>query len=270
MVEVIKTTNGVVNPTLDLQFTVGLPSNPLGSGITATTLGDQDGILQFSVKLLPGATYSVCETNVPAGFSSLWTIGGNVISPYNPDQSQVPPQDLGNRCYDFTVQSGQTLTIEVDNTRPGGAPRTIGYWKNWNLCTGGGQAANAARNGGAANGFFLMEDLLPQLVGDFNITTCTQGVKVLDKRDQQGRKKADDAAYELAAQLFAARLNMAAGAETCSAIETAIVNGQSLLDAINFTGSGNYLGPKSNSPNRATAISLASQLDVYNNGNLCQ
>ena len=63
---------------------------------------------------------------------------------------------------------------------------------------------------------------------------------------------------------------MAAGAETCSAIETAIVNGQSLLDAINFTGSGNYLGPKSNSPNRATAISLASQLDVYNNGNLCQ
>ena len=30
----------------------------------------------------------------------------------------------------------------------GGEPRTIGYWKNWNRCTGGNQAAVAEANGG--------------------------------------------------------------------------------------------------------------------------
>ena len=46
--------------------------------------------------------------------------------------------------------------FEVDNSHPGGDPRTIGYWKNWNRCTSGNQAAVAERNGGAAEGFFLV------------------------------------------------------------------------------------------------------------------
>ena len=97
---------------------------------------------------------------------------------------------------------------------PGGDPRTIGYWKNWNRCTGGNQAATAQKNGGAAAGFFLVEDLLPQRIGDFTVTSCQQAVKLLSKQDQAGKSKSSDAAYELGAQLLAARFNLAAGAET--------------------------------------------------------
>jgi hypothetical protein len=201
----------------------------------------------------------------------------NIVTPYNPDASptDVPAQDLGIRCFNFTVEPGETKTFEVHNDFPGGDPRTIGYWKNWNRCTGGGQAANADRNGGAANGFFLVEDLLPQLIGDFNVTTCAQAVKILSKQDQTGKNRANDAAYELAAQLLAAQLNLAAGAETCPAVQTAVVNGQSLLanNPINFTGSGSYLPSSVKTATlkalRTQALGLAATLDRYNNGNLC-
>jgi hypothetical protein len=45
------------------------------------------------------------------------------------------------------------------------------------------------------------------------------------------------------------------------------VNGQNLLDAINFNGTGSYL--TKSSAQRTLAISLASTLDKYNNGKLC-
>jgi hypothetical protein len=235
-------------------------------------MGDADGVLVFVTNLVPGTTYAMCEQNVPAGFSSRWKLDGVLVTAYNPNAVDSPPQDLGNRCYDFTVQPGQTRSFDVDNSRPGGEPRTIGYWKNWNRCTGGGQAKNADRNGGKATGFYLVEDLLPQLIGDFNVTTCQQAVKILSKQDQAGKSKSSDAAYELAAQLLAARFDLGAGAETCSAVQTNVVDGQALLDLINFTGSGDYLGSKVKGALltlRKQALVIATNLDSYNNGNLC-
>ena len=264
-----KTTNGVVDPTKDIVFRLtgqGLPS----AGITRSTFADQDGVLDFGTgNLIPTQIYTICETPVPAGFTSFWKLDGVIVTPYNPDASETPPEDLGTRCYDFTVTPGQARAFEVDNSRPGGDQRTIGYWKNWNRCTGGNQAAVAAKNGGAAAGFFLVEDLLPQLVGDFSVTSCQQAVKLLSKQDQNGKNKASDAAYELGAQLLAARFNLAAGAETCLPAQQAVLDGQTLLDQINFSGSGDYLGSKSKDPRRAQALSFAATLDRYNNGNLC-
>jgi CSLREA domain-containing protein len=268
-ITVTKTVNGVVNPGIDLQFALSRS----GVGLeTLSTMGDADGVLVFVTKLVPGTTYTMCEQNVPAGFSSRWKLEGVLVTPYNPNAVDSPPQDLGNRCYDFTVQPGQTRSFDVDNSRPGGEPRTIGYWKNWNRCTGGGQAKNADRNGGKATGFYLVEDLLPQLIGDFNVTTCQQAVKILSKQDQAGKSKSSDAAYELAAQLLAARFDLGAGAETCSAVQTNLVDGQALLDLINFTGSGDYLGSKVKGALltlRKQALVIATNLDSYNNGNLC-
>ena len=167
------------------------------------------------------------------------------MTPYNPDASKTPPEDLGVRCYGFSVSPGQTRAFEVDNSRPGGEPRTIGYWKNWNRCTGGNQSATAQKNGGAAAGFFLVEDLLPQTIGDLSLTSCDQAVKLLAKQDASGRSRSSDAAYGLGAQLLAAGLNLGAGAERCSAVQQVVLDGQTLLDAINFTGVGDYLGSKS-------------------------
>jgi hypothetical protein len=265
-VTVKKTTDGVVNSTKSIDFKLtgaGLPSG----GVTLNTFGDQDGVLDFGYALVPGSQYTVCENPVPAGFTSLWKLDGTIVTPYNPNASDSPPQDLGVRCYNFSASTSQTRAFEIDNSHPGGDPRTIGYWKNWNKCTGGKQATTAAKNGGAAAGVFIVEDLLPQLIGDFNVTTCQQAVKVLSKQDQGGTNRAKDAAYELAAQFLAAKLNLAAGAETCAAVETAVTNGQALLDQINFTGSGTYLDKSST--NRTKALNLAATLDRYNNGNLC-
>ena len=133
--------------------------------------------------------------------------------------------------------------------------------------------AVADKNGGANTGFFLVEDLLPQQIGDFNVTLCTQAVRILSKQEQSGKSKANDAAFELAAQLLAAKLNLAAGGETCTAVQTAVTKGQAMLanDPINFTGSGDYLGPKVKGATltlRNQALSLATTLDRYNNGNL--
>ena len=268
-VTLLKTTNGVVDPSKDITFRLTGPGLP-SAGISRSTFADQDGVLDFgSGNLIPSQTYTICETPVPAGFTSFWKLDGVVVTPYNPDASLIPPEDLGTRCYDFTVTPGQARAFEVDNSRPGGDPRTIGYWKNWNRCTGGNQAATAQKNGGAAAGFFLVEDLLPQLVGDFSVTSCKQAVKLLSKQDQNGKNKSSDAAYELGAQLLAARFNLAAGAETCVAVQQAVLDGQTLLDQINFSGSGDYLGSKSKDPRRAKALSLATTLDRYNNGNLC-
>jgi uncharacterized repeat protein (TIGR01451 family) len=261
-----KTTNGVVDPSKDILFVLtgaGLPT----AGLLRSTSGDQDGVLEWP-NLLP-AQYTVCETPVPAGFTSFWKLDAAVVTPYNPDAAQTPPEDLGARCYDFSLAAGQERAFEVDNSRPGGDPRTIGYWKNWNRCTSGNQAATAQKNGGAAAGFFLIDDLLPQLVGDFSVTSCSHAVSLLSKQDKNGKNKGSDAAYELGAQLLAARFNLAAGAETCLQVQQAVLDSQTLLDGINFTGSNDYLGSKSKDPKRSQALALAASIDRYNNGNLC-
>jgi len=217
---------------------------------------------------VPG-TYRLCEINMPAGWAATWSLNGSGITPVNPDL----PQDLGRRCYQFTLDPGEVATFSINNFYPLGNPRTIGYWKNWNRCTSGNQAETADKNGGPSNGFYLVEDLLPVLVGDLNlnVTDCARAVMILDKRDiSSGDKRANDAAYGLAAQYLAAQLNVGADAVQCTELNVALAAAQELLDSINFTATGGYLGPRT--PDKATrsdALSLAATLDSYNNGSLC-
>ena len=100
---------------------------------------------------------------------------------------------------------------------------------------------------------------------------CVEAVRILDKSDAKtGKKAASDAAYELATALLAARLNFAAGAETCAAAQNAATAGQALLVQIKFTGTGTYLTSKvGNQTLRSQALALATTLDQYNNGNVC-
>ena len=63
--------------------------------------------------------------------------------------------------------------------------------------------------------------------------------------------------------------NLAAGAETCLQVQQAVLDSQTLLDGINFTGSNDYLGSKSKDPKRSQALALAASIDRYNNGSLC-
>jgi hypothetical protein len=282
-------------------------------------LNKANGTLNFgNYNLNPAKTYTFCETNAPAGWASLWTYNGLPISPYNPDRfptSGFPNgQDLGNRCFDFgagtsyAIPEGGTITFQVDNRFPGGEPRTIGFWKNWNTCTGGQQQYTATKNAGyigsptdpaaslarVAAGYFLLDDVLnpPGIkIGNFQIpaatatasrtingktvtkTGCQIAVDLLGKSNWFTNKNmASDAAYGLAAQLIAAKANLTAGAKTCSALTTAVTAADNLLAGLNFDGTGDYLGSKvkgSLLTTRSNAISLADTLDKYNNGLLC-
>jgi uncharacterized repeat protein (TIGR01451 family) len=292
-VSVLKLTNGTINAAMIWSFSLYTgPHATSNSAFLGTPLandstsGKVNGILTFSnYNLNPNLTYTICEREAPAGWSSLWKVDTNgdgvadtTITPYNPNRFDPPPSDIGNRCFDlgagtpYAIPAGGKLAFEVNNTRPGGEPRTIGFWKNWNRCTGGNQAAVAAANGGPDAGWYILENLLPQTIGDMTVDTCLKGVRLLGSLDLSGRNKANDAAYNLASQLLAAQLNEDAGAEWCPVAAAAVLDGQALLDQINFAGSGDYLGPKVKGAllaKRNQALQLANTLDQYNNGNIC-
>jgi hypothetical protein len=283
--KLVKTTNGAVNSSKDWSFTLSIDGIPTYS---QSTLNDGDGILFDNVgPLSASSTYTICETNIPAGFTAVWKVDANgdgiaelIVPAYNPDF----PLDEGKRCVDFGAGTAYplpvgntgitcTLVIEVDNSYPGGDPRTPGYWKNWNRCTSGGQADNADRNGGADEGYWLLDDILnsPGIAWcDFVLDggDCETAILILDQRDvDSGKKRANDAAYTLAMHLLAAQLNFAAGAETCPEATDAALAAEQLLCDLGFDGTGSYLRPKDHEYQEA--LDLAQTLDSYNNGCLC-
>jgi hypothetical protein len=286
MVDVIKLTEGVENPNLMWKFTLQGPGVNV-MDLTPPTLVD------FNMsKLIPGEIYTLCETMIPSGWTLEWWLDKNgngqidgeppdELLPFIGDRNLAGLNEIwdpewmvfeasnDNRCIDFTVEAGETVHYIIDNQFPGGEPRTIGYWKNWNTCSGGDQALTAAANGGSAAGFFILDDVLPQSVGGLIIDNCTDGRLILDKRQLDGkhRKVASDAAYGLAAQLLAAKANFTVGAETCPAATDAAQAADALLMSIGFDGTGTYL--KGKDPLRQTANNLAGTLDDYNNGTLC-
>ncbi|GAA4295300.1 T9SS type A sorting domain-containing protein [Nibribacter koreensis] len=222
-VELQKLTDGVVDNTKDWTFTLSEGNTLLAS---ATTLNDADGILFDGLTLSKDKTYTICETNVGAGFAV-------VIQYYDANGvlQEVPwfdPQTVngggdfnqgeavGNYCFYIgagtalplpaNIEEGTTLElrIRINNVPPpGGNARTPGYWKNWSSCTGGKQYINvmAARaNGGDKADFWLLDDHLPHTLwtnpasgatcnqmSSFTITTCRQAFLILSETQNGGK-----------------------------------------------------------------------------------
>jgi hypothetical protein len=121
------------------------------------------------------------------------------------------------------------------------SPLTIGYWKNHTSA---------------------MAPLLPQALGNYTVTTTSEGVAVLS---DPSAKYAED---QLAAQLLAAELNLGNNAPTCPALATAITDANGLLATIGYNGPpSSVIG--SSSPYRTQAINDATALVDYNQGTLC-
>ena len=310
LIEIVKLTNGGDNTVMDWTFCIKAfgTDTALATDVTTPT----DGHLDFGgLKLDPLAKYTICEQNVPAGWTSVWYFNGALVpvdALYNPDGNALPPENFGNVCIDvgygtdFPIPDNGLLEFTVDNTYPGGDPRTPGYWKNWSSVTNGGQMQSAFDNGGYAEGFWTLDDLLNNPGYDIglmrldgvwdndaykypndaiNLYTglpwANDGVeawRILSNYDVVPDKKgnlinrANDVAYNLARNLLAAKLNLSAGAETGPEIQAYVAEAQDLLVKIKFTGTGSYLGPKDRSPYKARASELSSLLDYYNNGEM--
>jgi hypothetical protein len=257
---VVKTVSGSTpGAGFTFQIRQGASASDPGS-VIATGITDASGTTAFGGATFSAGTYQFCEAGVPAGWTSSLSSDPSAFTPAGPDNSVI--------CVPFTLDPGETEQFVADNTPPPGGPaRTIGFWKNWSSCTGGNQAAVlddqtlASFPGGGL------------LVGDLFVADCLTAVRILDKSDVgTDAKRARDAAYGLAAQLLAAQLNVQAGAATCSTTTQAIVDGQALLDTINFTGTGSYLPPDvtgTAASQRAAALLLGATLDAYNNNELC-
>jgi hypothetical protein len=220
------------------------------------------GSFTFAEDLVADAHYQICELVLP-GWST--DLGPN---PFN----LTILLDNVRVCVDFTVDPGATKTFTVNNTPPpGGEARTIGFWKNWTSCDGKGKQAwildqtlFLAGSGGISVG-----DLV--LYGGATLTSaspdCLKAIRILNKSTiNTGTKKAKDPAFNLAAQLLAAKLNIVAGAGSCTAANTAIASAQALLDLINFTG---ITHASMTSAQKTQANNLAHTLDLYNNNLLC-
>ena len=274
MVEVNKTESGTTPPGgtfYTFQLRTGASDVAEGTLIDSCTT-NAGGFCNFSgAKFLPG-DYQFCEFGVLPGWSSsISLLPGAFILPIGGDNSTY--------CVDFTLDPGETETFNIDNTPPPGVdPRTIGFWRNWSSCTGGNQD-DVLDQTLASAGTISLGAL--DLIG----TSCEDAVNILSKRDTDGKNRANDAAYGMAAQLLAALLNQQAGATICAAANDAIADAEDLLNNAlagatlptpSFDGmKGHHRQPKGKGKaavkvgDPSTALSLASTLDGYNNGLLC-
>ncbi len=265
--KVVKTVNGTApsgSQSFTFQLRTGASAAQAGTILeTGTANAANGGVINFSTYLVPGTTYQLCEQMQP-GWTT--TLGPPLYSVYNPsgDNSVV--------CTDFTVAAGETKSFAIDNKPPpGGMALTIGYWKNWSSCTGGGQKPvldqtllKMAQAGTPVTLGLLVLNPLTQSPS----TVCRNAVNILSKQTLTGKKMSSDPLFNMAAQLLAADLNVGSGAGQCAASATAINQAHALLTKYNFDGNG--YSPKLTTADANLANSLATTLDKYNNNNkLC-
>jgi len=95
---------------------------------------------------------------------------------------------------------------------------------------------------------------------------CSKAVALLNKSTYDscgGKKMASDALFNMAAQLVAAELNLAAGAYTCGPVINAVSTANALLTKYGFNGCA-YSG-KVSAADATLANNTATKLDDYNN-----
>jgi hypothetical protein len=221
--------------------------------------------------LIPGLTYQLCEEVFPGWNTNLSNPPNPLFVPNSIMPPSLPNPNVNNLpvCVDFSVGFGATKTFTVDNTPPpGGRALTIGFWKNWASC---------AKSSGKQKP--VLDQTLASFpgggvyIGKLFVDTCQEAVRILSKQDvSSGANKGSDPAFNLTAQLLAAKLNVQAGAGVNGCAVNAINSAQDILDgppptyAVSFNGTGSY--PKSGQF-ATNANSLATTLDKYNNTNSC-
>jgi hypothetical protein len=226
----------------------------------------QNGGSSSSGKKLAAGTYTVCETNLAAGYSDPTATGYTLTG-----------DGFGNFCTNVTLGVDDSKTIHFVNTLPppSGSTRTIGYWKNWSSCaqSKGGQYDKAIKNGTPQGtlDYYLggagVTSIYP--IGTITTLTCAQAVNLLAKTTINGKKASGDPIYNMVAQLLGAKLNIAASAGSCQALNDALPQAQALLVDVAFDGLKTYNTKNALTPTQsALANTLAGIFGSYNEGTL--
>jgi hypothetical protein len=138
------------------------------------------------------------------------------------------------------------------------APATIGYWKtHMHVCAPREKQATA---GCSSNGPFT-GTYLPQSLGNYSVNTEAKALAVFNGNNCSNLTVGSNALACLAAQLLGAKLNIANGSNP-SCISATITAADAFLISVSYNGPGTYT---LTAAQRATAISLKTTLDNYNN-----
>jgi hypothetical protein len=201
---------------------------------TATSTGT--GALNFTpnVDLQDGVHYTITE-DPKANWSSNGGVGCDFTVSYPAD-------------------SGKTFTCVFTNTHVSNG-LTMGYWKT-----------HLSFDSKHPNAPYTAK-YLPQSLGNYVVNTTTKATAVWNAANCSNsgtiKQQNQNAIGCLAGQLLAAELNVANGADTCA--NGVIADANAFLISISYIGpTGNYSGITA--AQRATAISLKTALDTYNNG----
>ncbi|HEX6717307.1 MAG TPA: hypothetical protein VF088_09350 [Pyrinomonadaceae bacterium] len=295
--QVVKTVSGVApaaGQTFTFELRQGASTSSDGTVLESKNT-DASGSINFTTKLVAGQTYQICEWVFP-GWNTNLAGDGPLFVPNSIIPPALPNPNVNNLtvCANFSVQPGQNRTFNVNNTPPpGGRALTIGFWKNWSSCTGGGQKPTldlalgiasaittnppgglvvSAQNPGSlwpnyAASWYLVLKGNPISTPDNTkpAADCSRAVNLLNKSTSDGKKKmASDPLFNLTAQLIAAELNRFMGAGisgfAIADIDRAVLlNGKYKFDGLTYS-------PKLTTADANTANCLATQLDNYNNG----
>jgi hypothetical protein len=250
-----------------LTHNVGSNSSP----VVPSPFSLVDGQARFFNSVVPG-TYTI-TLHVPDGWNVVRSGDGYDTGCWDDqDNSTI---DVSSGTASLNVGPGEfivcTFVVRQASVAPWTAhvtllsePRGIGYWRNRGGCLESGDSELATSKETAFVRRALQRGSPIYPLGTVSALTCAETTRLLWKVDFDGTARANDAAYNLVAQLLAAKLNKAAGVPVPACVRSAMDSSDQLLTALNFSGRGPYLGPGSN-PQRGYALQLADLLDRYTN-----
>jgi hypothetical protein len=157
------------------------------------------------------------------------------------------------------------------------AALTIGYWKThmYKCALREKTGTNGCNTSGPFTSDYLNSTICTSpntctvgKLGDYSANTVTLALAVFNANNCSNASATDaNAAACLAAQLLAAELNVANGANTC--ICSTIKQANDALTAVKYAGPGKPITLSGSGYTRANLISLKTKLDTYNNGGGC-
>lgn len=252
--------------------TFSFTHNLISSPSVATPFTLQDGRLEI-FNSVPVGVYSIAMTASPDW--EIVALGDGYDSGCWDDQLNST-LDRSSGVATIDVSAGEfivcTYVVRKKATEPSvtepllSSPRGTGFWKNWGGCAAKGRSNSVGARETALVRRSIRAGAALYPVGGVDGMTCEEATHLLSRQSFDGTLRANDAAYQLASQLMAAKLNREAGVPVPACVEAAISDAEALLAGIGFDGTGDYLGPRSSNPARTAAQQLAGQLAGWNDG----
>ena len=294
MVDLLKLTNGVEDPNMMWNFTLTGPEVNVADS-TPPTLMDFGG-----AKLIPGETYTLCESPIPAGYSLMWVLdvnadrvidvppdailpfvggeadlqGDGLLQVYDPDPNYGTPGTLVNdtKCVNFAVEAGETLSFidrqpasRAVSRRPSatgrtGTPARVATSLRRPTTTAARKRAGTSWTMCCRHCWATCRSRHAMMVGTSSTSVISTGKQEAGERC--GLQPGGAAARRQG------QLDGRCGARAQPEPYATIAAADDLLSSIGFDGTGN-VPAIARTALYGEANALATTLDEYNNGNLC-